>query len=807
MTRPLRSALPLVVVVSIAGCGDGGSSGSATDGSTSGSSTGVSTVGSGDGTTDGSADSSTGSPQVEGPTIRFNLPADGAPDPLEVPFPTDLHLGPDGTLPATLGKWDNFGIATSGPVIDSGLAGLDGFGRSVGAVFLLETEDAVDPGTLVGSETIAIVDIDEASPDRGSVIPTSAGYVAAFRTLAVQPELAELKGGRRYAALVTSGVRTSGGESLAAAPDLAEIANTDAAQRSTPAEVLYGQAFDTLAIAGFEPQSIAGLAVFTIQTRDQELRTTRDAIVAGEYGAAPQLQGELFRFGAGEHPGWTATLDAWLGDAPDGPDGTDLPGFAQFEPASDGTAHDAIGAVVSGTFPAPDFRRPFTMTADPEDGTFERGPDGSLVVVDPAAAVPVTFVLPLTPPPPEGWPVILFGHGTPSHRSYVMSVANELARAGFATVAIDAPEHGLRTTGVDDGGSAFRGSYRGPDGMADDVTYLASTLGPLGFFVNFGRGRDTRSQTILDYVQARRLVANPDLDLSPAAEQYGDATPRLDPDRIGWVGVSYGGLNGMVLAAVEPEIDAFVLDVGGGAEFVTIGGAPANLPQVDFALGSFGLPSAAEARYSRYNPVLTVLQMMFDATDPASFAYETTHSDRGPGPHLYVIAVDHDELVPNYGTDLVASLMGLTQVSQSPRQVPGLPSAEAPLQGRGATQALLYQSLGTHGRNLTSRRGERTAQTPFPREEASVGERIVYLDSPVTVRQPIIASQRSMVRFLETAWDPEGPVVDVTGMEFWFDFDDDGFSDEVETEAGTDPFDPTSVPAGPPTHPRDVGFE
>ena len=49
-------------------------------------------------------------------------------------------------------------------------------------------------------------------------------------------------------------------------------------------------------------------------------------------------------------------------------------------------------------------------------------------------------------------------------------------------------------------------------------------------------------------------------------------------------------------------------------------------------------------------------------------------------------------------------------------------------------------------------------------------------------------------------------MIDVTGMETLLDFDDDGFTDDEERAASTDPVDAASHPAGAPTHPRDPGF-
>jgi hypothetical protein len=200
--------------------------------------------------------------------------------------------------------------------------------------------------------------------------------------------------------------------------------------------------------------------------------------------------------------------------------------------------------------------------------------------------------------------------------------------------------------------------------------------------------------------------------------------------------------------------------------------------------------------------------MVMDSTDPVLFAEDATHPEGGPGPSLYVLQVLFDESVPNSGTERVARLMGIPQIEHGGVEVSGLERVSAPFQAGAAqpTRALLVETMGTHGRNLTSRKGSRTAKTPFPREDAALDERIVYLPAPVSVRQPLVFTQQSMVRFLDSALASGSGSIDVEGLEPWVDFDDDGWTDEEEAAGGTDPFDPDAHPPGEPTHPRNLGF-
>src|SRR3546814_5166859 len=49
--------------------------------------------------------------------------------------------------------------------------------------------------------------------------------------------------------------------------------------------------------------------------------------------------------------------------------------------------------------------------------------------------------------PADGWPVVIFQHGITGNRTQMIAIAPALAAAGFATVAIDLPLHGLPQIG------------------------------------------------------------------------------------------------------------------------------------------------------------------------------------------------------------------------------------------------------------------------------------------------------------------------------------------------------------------------
>jgi hypothetical protein len=62
-------------------------------------------------------------------------------------------------------------------------------------------------------------------------------------------------------------------------------------------------------------------------------------------------------------------------------------------------------------------------------------------------AVPFWFIAPATPPPAEGYPVVIYQHGITSQKESILLAANTICGAGYAILAIDAPLHGEMANG------------------------------------------------------------------------------------------------------------------------------------------------------------------------------------------------------------------------------------------------------------------------------------------------------------------------------------------------------------------------
>jgi dienelactone hydrolase len=125
-------------------------------------------------------------------------------------------------------------------------------------------------------------------------------------------------------------------------------------------------------------------------------------------------------------------------------------------------------------------------------------------------------------------PVIILLHGTGSSKEEFLALMRTLADRGFASVAIDARHHGARSASKRTG---------------DNTQYYAAMLETY----RTGKGRPYLYDTVWDVM---RLV------------DYLETRADVDPKRIGMMGISKGGTEAYLAAAVDPRIAAVVPIIG-----------------------------------------------------------------------------------------------------------------------------------------------------------------------------------------------------------------------------------------------------
>jgi dienelactone hydrolase len=379
----------------------------------------------------------------------------------------------------------------------------------------------------------------------------------------------------RYGLVVTRELRDGQGRPVRRAGGLARFLG----QRGGPAEVrayrdALGRLLATLGRRGLKPEEVVAASVFTTGSVSTFLEQARE--------------------GLDRRPPEPATMTAVEGG-----------GRAWFPRAatsglvlrpqvrSDVTAVDAfpdqslplaalppeVGGLGVGWFRSPWYLTPGRRLADHATGR---------PLAEPGLMMPIAFVVltPAGPPPPGGWPVAVMGHGYAGEMfSSALLIAGTLARHGLATVAITVVGHGGGPEGrllVHRAGERpleIRVPGRGLDLDGDGAIGRTEGFGilPSSRTALIGT-RDALRQQVVDLMALLRALRG-GLDVD------GDGTPDTRGDRFVYVGQSLGGIYGTLLLAVDPLVQAGVLNVPGGPIAEVARQSPFFRPLLQDALG------------------------------------------------------------------------------------------------------------------------------------------------------------------------------------------------------------------------------
>lgn len=560
-----------------------------------------------------------------------------------LPFPSDLYLAEDPSTPSghrVVLDESNIPPAEESFTIYPYLAGqmseLDGFGTSADIAFGFSTEIGaremvggelvvtppqslqIGPADTVGPASPALlVDVDEDSPGFGQPVPLFLEYVsdrtpegAGQHYLMAEPAW-PLRPKTTYALALTRRLTDARGRCVAPS-----AATRDLLSGRTPGRFgLLGErapgALDVLEEEGFiqGPGDLAALTVFTTQSIDEQLLSAAAAVLDEAARNPPRVVEESL----------------------------------ESTPGTDGVA-----LVVTGRFEAPTYLGP--------DGTFVF--DDGLPVRQGTVELEFELVLPAPAeghPPP--WPVIIYQHGLTGHKGQDMGAKRAQARAGFASLAIDAVLHGSRAAA---------------SGM-DVLNFFAIDLESGAF--DMPVLRDNFRQSYLDIVWLAELVpALAGLDLLPQGEP--DGVPELAAAPVLLSGHSLGSIIACGGLVLSPRIPAGNLSAGGGR-------LTTNLFMRSELLGTFidmlrpEGTTAADIR--RFMPLL---QMLVERGDPVNLgvrAAEAPFDLAGGTPrHVLLQEVTDDGIVPNAATESLARALGLSHVGPVHHAVYGLEQLAAP---------------------------------------------------------------------------------------------------------------------------------
>lgn len=341
---------------------------------------------------------------------------------------------------------------------------------------------------------------------------------------------------RRYALIVSNAVRDTEGRAVEPDPAFLDCLNQRAPQGYC-AELRRGLAATPLEAT---PMPVVTASVFTTMTATAWLEKARASLRRAPIAFAPLAPKAVF-----------AVSDI-ASVALRSQTGTD-----QFATESLPLALlTGAGRVAFGAFQSPSFLD--------DNAQIPTTPTGEVVPLSPRAErLLFQAVLPASPKPASGYPVIIGGHGLGDSRfGAPMAVAASAAARGFATIAINAVGHGLGPSGTltitERNGNVTELPLGGRsvdlngDGKYEPWEGCIQFSGPAAT-----GARDCFRQTALDLMQLVRAI-HWGLDLD------NDGTLDLDPNRIYYAGGSLGAMYGTLFAAVEPNIRVASLSVGGG---------------------------------------------------------------------------------------------------------------------------------------------------------------------------------------------------------------------------------------------------
>ncbi len=235
------------------------------------------------------------------------------------------------------------------------------------------------------------------------------------------------------------------------------------------------------------------------------------------------------------------------------------------------------------------------------------------------------------------WPVVIFQHGITQNRTNVLAIADALADAGYAAVAIDLPLHGL-----DNNTTSLMTSYE----RTFDVDYVDNATGAPGPDGNIDAS-GTHYINLVSLLTARdniRQSASDLLALRNALGAAGVGIDDLDSSRVAFVAHSLGTIASFgFLSTTKVESVTFAMPGGGIAELLN--NSPRFGPVIEAGLASKGIMKGT----SSYVSFMLATQTVLDDADPINYAMLV-----GATQNIFAIEVigngtegTSDQIIPN----------------------------------------------------------------------------------------------------------------------------------------------------------------
>lgn len=441
-------------------------------------------------------------------------------------------------------------------------------------------------------------------------------YEKETNTLILKPYV-PLRQSTRYAVILTKDLRSPAGDSVQP-PESFEYAYLP--NQFEDLKPIFKHLFNNHLIS---PKNVAFAWVFTTQSITHDLEVIRDGLKRGT-GPLAQIYWEYppVLFGVEKLSTETDgdnnpfTFKAWQIEELFTGFWNLIPGFDKVFPIEAWSGQEQVDYYVAGEFITPYFiGKNDVIEADLWDGVAEYAPQL------------VPFLLAVPKPTPENgfamppYPVLIFQHGYQRNRLDITTLANAFAKHGYATIGIDAPEHGPEVVVALFVGTLDNAVDPPPDSALEEVLVLPARLFLAYYYPSskpfsltcrevvdylknntlfaalmYGRARDINSdglpdpgmnyftadvfhtrdiirQSAIDLIQLVRVVKNFGVDFNHNGQLdfiegdfNFDGVPDVGgPDNpVFFMGTSMGGIIGSVFLAIEPDVIVGSANVPGG---------------------------------------------------------------------------------------------------------------------------------------------------------------------------------------------------------------------------------------------------
>ncbi|MEM7259823.1 MAG: lipase, partial [Pseudomonadota bacterium] len=541
-------------------------------------------------------------------------------------------FGADGTLDIPLGETSPDDLTS----VEVSLNALDGFGLSSPMTMGLGAAVTAESVTLGESVRVFEVQTTQQGAVTGVVSELGAAQIAVAAladSVAIVP-VAPLKESTDYVVIATNGIQGTNGTALAASSSFqltsGSIELSGEAAALEPVRLLTNSILAAVAAEGVDASTVVQAWSFKTQSITPVMQAVKSASSAAAIAIAPT--GLNTSNVVESLPG---IADIYIGTI-------DLP-YYRTAPAN---ANDPAGITS------------FWQTADGGNVTrFNPTPVATSV-----QTVPVLMTVPNAASgnvvPANGWPVTIFVHGVTSDRSAMIAIADAMAQAGFAMIAIDQPMHGITdaTSPLFAANTPFEETERtfdidlvnnetgapGPDGLADSSgrhfyspLYLLAT-------------RDNLRQSVADLFVLSDSIAN-------------ITTVPVDASRKSVIGHSLGGAAVTPFLAFDTTISAATLGMPAAGLVGTTISSESFGPAIIAGLAAAGV----EEGTADFEAFKVAAQTVVDSGDAINFGAQAAQNVP-----IHMIEVIGDTTVKNnvpgsplVGTDALARVMGLPQTS------------------------------------------------------------------------------------------------------------------------------------------------